>query len=167
LFVSFLFALVCLCALAAGQQRPFFKPVPKPLAIKHITTNAEEGSKKRTGSKEAPFSVEDLMDASLFPEPIPGTVFVLSGGLYRLGQLLTCVSKKKRKKTDFFLLSPLVDIDLFHTRSFSDKLNGNDSNPVVIMANPGDRVTFEGKISINGNYIWLIGKDLNRNVYYR
>jgi len=25
------------------------------------------------------------------------------------------------------------------------------------MANPGDRVTFEGKLAIAGNHIWLIG----------
>jgi hypothetical protein len=39
-------------------------------------------------------------------------------------------------------------------------LSGNATNPVVVMANPGDRVTFEGKLAIAGNHIWLIGAPL-------
>jgi hypothetical protein len=79
-----------LCVRVAAQARQFFKPMPRPLAVKYVTTNAEEGTKKRTGDKATPFSVEDLADATLFPEPVPGTVFLLAGGLYRLGQVLTC-----------------------------------------------------------------------------
>jgi hypothetical protein len=90
-----------LCVRVAAQARQFFKPMPRPLAVKYVTTNAEEGTKKRTGDKATPFSVEDLADATLFPEPVPGTVFLLAGGLYRLGQVLTCGPRLRVKKGVF------------------------------------------------------------------
>lgn len=96
--LSQLVSLLLFVGAVAAQGRAFYKPVPRPLAIKYITSNAEEGTKKRTGDKATPFAVEDLPDAALFKEPIPGTTFVLAGGTYRLGQVLKCVSKRKKKK---------------------------------------------------------------------
>lgn len=137
----------------AAQGRAFYKPVPRPLAIKYVASNAEEGTKKRTGDKATPFAIEDLADAALFPEPIPGTTFVLMGGLYRLGQVLKLrVKKKKERKKGEKNSQRLARLPRLPMH-----LSGSDSNPVVVMANPGDRVTIEGKLELNANYLWLMG----------
>jgi hypothetical protein len=78
-------------AASESYQPRYFKALPRPLHVKYVTANAEEGSKKRTGDKSTPFAIEDLMDASIFNKSLAGTIFLLSGGAYKLGAKLVCV----------------------------------------------------------------------------
>jgi hypothetical protein len=91
-WVALLAACAALAHAAGDSYQPrYYKPLPRPLNVKYITANAEESSKKRTGDKSAPFAIEDLMDASAFNKSLPGTIFLLGGGAYKLGARLVFV----------------------------------------------------------------------------